>query len=341
MTDALHAADLAAPHWLTALWGVAALALFQAFAIRRRTSLLERLISARLLPVVCVRARALRLACKGAMALAALALAVVALARPRWNALPQEIRRSGRDVVFVVDVSRSMLADDLKPSRLERARIAIADVLDSGVTDRVGIVAFAGVAVTKSPLTIDTAFARMQLDELSPDSVSRGGTLIGDALREAMRAFDEDSGAQKDIVLITDGEDQESFPVEAAAKAGEAGVRIIAVGLGDETQGHPIPVLDAAGRRTNLVHDGKVVLSRLDAETLRKVAAASKGGVYFNVATGAINLDEVYTQLVRRAEQRELEGRAATRLEEQFQLFLVGALALLALEAMIGERSRA
>lgn len=332
--------EFAAPIWLNALWGVVAIGALQLVAIRRRRALLERLVSARLLPTVCVRAGALRLAAKALLALGALALLCVALAQPRWNALPQEVRRSGRDVVFVVDVSRSMLADDLRPNRLERAKIAISDVLRTGVTDRVGLVAFAGVAVTKAPLTVDTAFVRAQLDDLSPESVSRGGTLIGDALREAMRAFDDKSGSQKDIVLITDGEDQESFPVEAAAKAGEAGVRIIAVGLGDETTGRPIPVTDASGRRTNLKHNGEVVLSKLDGETLRKVASASKGGVYFNVATGAINLDEVYTQLVRKAEQRELEGRAATRLEEQFQLFLIGALALLAVEAMIGERSR-
>lgn len=332
--------ELGELRWLHALWAVAAIGAMLLIAAARRRAAAKRLIDAELLPAVAARPSLGRLVAKSLLVAAALACVALALARPRWSAVPQDVRRLGRDVVFVVDVSRSMLADDLKPSRLERAKLAIQDVLESGVGDRVGLVAFAGTAVTKVPLTFDYGFMSMQLDALSPASVPRGGTLIGDAIREALRSFDTESPAHRDIILITDGEDHESFPVEAAGKAGEMGVRIIAVGLGDETIGRPITYTDDRGVRRTVTYQGEPVRSKLDADTLRRVAAASNGGVYFNVATGNINLDEVYTQLVRRAEQTELEGKQGVRLEEQFQIFLAAALALLAIEAMIGERPR-
>ncbi len=159
---------------------------------------------------------------------------VVALARPVGGETTQPFSRSGRDVVFVVDVSRSMLAEDITPNRIERAKQIVRDGLGTLRGDRVAIVAFAGTAVVKCPLTTDTAFARLAVDELAPDSVSRGGSLIGDALRSAVDSlFPEiDDGRVRDIVLITDGEDHGSFPVEAAAALTNQNARLITIGLG-------------------------------------------------------------------------------------------------------------
>ena len=168
---------------------------------------------------------------------------VVALTEPKWNPQPQQIRRKGRDVVILLDTSRSMLAEDIKPNRLERSKIAISDLLEVLAGDRVAIVTFAGNATVKCPLTQDYAFVRMALADISTESTSRGGTLIGDAIRKAAEeVFDKQSRQYKDLILITDGEDHDSFPVEAAKKAAKEGVRIIAIGLGDDATGSRIPI---------------------------------------------------------------------------------------------------
>jgi Ca-activated chloride channel family protein len=329
--------------WLHALWLLPVAAAVYAYAFHRKDAALRALIrEARLRPVMAASASRGRQIVKATLVLAALGLLVVALARPRWNPQPEQLRRMGRDVVFLVDVSRSMLAEDLAPNRLERAKIAIRDALNVLRGDRVALVAFAGSSVVKCPLTLDYGFFRMALEDLSTESVSRGGTLIGDAIRKAIEeVFDDRERQFKDIVLITDGEDHDSFPVRAAEKAGEGGVRLIAIGLGDENEGKRIPVTDASGRRTFLTHEGKEVWSRLDAETLRRAALASRGGKYVNVATGNIELDRIYATLIREAERREVESKSVVRYDEKYQLFLFAALAALLLEAFIGERKAA
>jgi Ca-activated chloride channel family protein len=234
-----------------------------------------------------------------------------------------------------------MLCDDLMPNRLERAKLAIGDCINVLDGDRVGLITFAGTAVVTCPLTMDYGFFRMMLNQVDTSAVSRGGTKIGDAVRRAMDdVFDARERRYKDIVLITDGEDHDSFPVEAAQKAGEKGVRIIAVGLGDENEGRPIPVTDARGNRTFLEYQGQRIFSRLDADTLRQMANATPGGKYLPVATGAINLDAVYVNLIGEAEKREVESQTIKRYEEKYQIFLAGAFLLLCLEAALSERRR-
>jgi Ca-activated chloride channel family protein len=263
---------------------------------------------------------------------------ILGMARPAWNPVPQTVRREGRDVVFLLDVSRSMLADDLKPSRLERAKLAIDDCLEVLEGDRVALAVFAGNTVVRCPLTQDYGFFRMMLAEVNTDTVSRGGTLIGDALRKVAREiFDQQERQYKDIVLITDGEDHESFPLEAAKTVGEAGIRLIAVGLGDEG-GTPIVITDESGRRDVLRYKGEVVRSRLDSDTLRKMVNATPGGRYLPVATGNIELDKVYKNLIATAAKREIESQTLERHEEKFQIFLGLCLFCLALESVLSER---
>ncbi len=279
---------------------------------------------------------------KAALVVAAFVLISVSLARPAWNPKPQTVERRGRDIVFILDVSRSMLAEDLAPNRLERAKIAIKDLVDRLEGDRVALVAFAGTAVLKCPLTLDYGFFEMMLDGLEPASVSRGGTMIGDAIRKALdEAYDDQERKYKDIILITDGEDHDSFPVEAAEEAGQRGVRIIAVGLGNEDQGKRIPVTDERGNKSFLTYQGREVWSRLDAETLRKVVNATPGGRYLNVATGTIDLGTVYGNLIAGEEKREIESLTIKLYEEKFQVFLGFALFLLLAEMFVSERRRA
>jgi Ca-activated chloride channel family protein len=278
---------------------------------------------------------------KAALILASAMFIVFSLTRPAWNEKPETIERKGRDVVFLLDVSRSMLAEDLVPNRLEKAKLAIQDCVDRLQGDRVALVAFAGTAAVKCPLTLDYGFFRLMLDDISTDSISRGGTMIGDAIRKVMTdVFDDQARQYRDIILITDGEDHDSFPVEAAQKAGEKGIRIIAIGLGDESEGKRIPVTNEKGEKTFLKYQGQEIWSKLDADTLRKMVNATPGGRYFNVATSAIDLGEVYIQLIAGAEKKELASETIRRYEEKYQIFLAVGFILLCLEMMIQERKR-
>jgi Ca-activated chloride channel family protein len=181
----------------------------------------------------------------------------------------------------------------------------------------------------------------MMLEHVSTESISRGGTMIGDAIRVVLdQMLDRQEKKYKDIVLITDGEDHDSFPVEAAKEAGEKGVRLFIVGLGDENEGKRIPITDASGHRTFMKYQGREVWSRLDAETLRKMALATPGGRYLNVATGTIDLGEVYMQLIGSAEKKEQDEETIKKYEEKFQIFLGAAFVLLSLEAIISERRK-
>ncbi len=326
--------------YLYLLWLVPLLIIFYLYVFRRKRKILETFASVHLLPQISVSFSPARQKVKAALLILAFIFLAFTLTRPAWNAKPRKIERQGRDIVFLLDVSRSMLAEDLKPDRLERAKIAIRDVLNVLQGDRVALIAFAGTAVVKCPLTLDYNFFRLALNNLSVKSVSRGGTLLGDAIRKAVQVFDNPEKGFKDIILITDGGDQESFPVDAAKEAGEKGIRIIAVGLGNEKEGTRISLTNKSGQRTFLKYHGQEVWSKLNGALLLKIVNASNGGKYFNVATGAINLGNIYRQLIARAAKRNLESRIIKRYEEKFQIFLALALGLLSLEALLGERKR-
>ncbi len=279
---------------------------------------------------------------KAGLLILAFASIVVALTEPKWNPQPQQIRRKGRDVVILLDTSRSMLAEDITPNRLERSKIAISDLLEVLQGDRIAIITFAGNATVKCPLTQDYAFVRMALADISTESTSRGGTMIGDAIRKATdEVFDKQSRLYKDVILITDGEDHDSFPVQAAQKAAEDGVRIIAIGLGDDQTGSRIPITGSDGQKTFLKYEGQEVWSKLDSDTLREVAYATEGGKYLSVSPGTtLDLGRIYGDLVASAEGRELESMTMMKYDEKFQIFVALAMGLLVGEVLISERKK-
>ena len=334
--DGIHLETPEMLHWF---WILPALAGLVVLAAVKRKQAIHALIASGLLDRIRISVSPTRRRWKAVLILAAAGALVFALARPGWNPQPQTIERSGRDVVFLLDVSRSMLAEDLAPNRLERAKLAISDAVSQLEGDRVGLVAFAGAATVKCPLTLDYGFFQMMLDDVTPDSVPVGGTMIGDALRKVMDdVLDEQEKQYKDIVLITDGEDHESFPVQAAEAAGETGIRLIAIGLGDENEGKRIPITDEQGRKVFLTHNGQEVWTRLGADTLRQMVTSTPGGKYFNVATGTIDLGEVYQQVIASAERRDLESKTIERYDEKFQIFLAIALLFLIAEWLISDR---
>ncbi|MCI0499956.1 MAG: VWA domain-containing protein [Planctomycetales bacterium] len=279
---------------------------------------------------------------KAFLLIAAFVIIVTALTQPRWNPQSQKIKQQGRDVCILLDTSRSMLAEDIKPSRLERSKIAIQDLMETLQGDRIAVVTFAGNAAVKCPLTQDYAFVRMVLADLSTESTIRGGTMIGDAIRKATEdVFDRQSREFKDIVLITDGEDHDSFPAQAAEKAAKEGIRIIAIGLGDENQGSRIPITGSQGEQTFLKYQGEEVWSKLDADTLRKVVSATPGGKYLSVEPGTtLDLGQIYEGLIAAGQKRELESATMLKYDEKFQIFLILGLVLIVWEYLTSERKR-
>ncbi len=279
---------------------------------------------------------------KALLLLMAFVSIVIALTEPKWNPKPQQIKRKGRDVVILLDTSRSMLAEDIKPNRLERSKIAIMDLLERLQGDRIGIITFAGNATVKCPLTQDYAFVRLLLADISTESTTRGGTKIGDAIRKATQdVFDNQSRQYKDIILITDGDDHDSLPLHAAEKAAEQGIRIIAIGLGDEDQGARIPLTGSDGRKSFLRHDGQEVWVKLNGDMLREIVHATEGGQYLLVRPGTtLDLGQIYEDLIASAEKRELESMTMTEYDEKFQIFLAFGIILLVCEVFVSERRK-
>jgi Ca-activated chloride channel homolog len=326
---------LADPVWLWSLFAVPLIGLLVAWMLVRQRRRTMAFVGAEHVAALARQMRWQRRIVRSILLVLATGAIAVAAARPQWDPQQETVPRLGRDVVFLVDVSRSMLAQDLAPNRIERSKLWISDLVSSLGSDRVALVAFAGSAVVKCPLTIDHAFFKLSLEELNTDSVARGGTLIGDAIRKVLDdVFDDENADEtrtRDIILITDGEDHESFPVEAAKAAGDAGVRVIAIGIGSADTGSTVPGVE---------YQNRAVVSRLDVNTLTQIAAATPGGAFLNVGTGTIDLEKVYADLVTSAEKHRVGVTAKTVYREGFQVLLALAALCLAMEVFVHDRSR-
>ena len=202
-----------------------------------------------------------------------IALIVIAVARPQYGYIWQEVKSKGIDVVFAIDTSKSMLAQDMRPNRLERAKLAVLDFIDKMGTDRIGLVAFSGSAFLQCPLTLDYNAFRQSLEILTPGIIPIGGTDIASAITVAENAFNKENNF-KILILITDGEDLESNGIDTAAKASKRGVRVFTLGVGSK-EGEIIPITNKQGQQ-DFVRDenGNVVRTRLDEDTLRKISEA-------------------------------------------------------------------
>ena len=282
------------PAWVHLVWLAVAFAAMLAWLELRGRKRLGRFVS----PVMQARlahgASTPRRIARLGLILATLLLGIVALMRPQTPGGTEAVARgAGADIMVALDVSRSMLAEDAAPSRLARAKADVRELLDRVTGHRVGLVAFAGRAVVMCPLTTDYGYFHLVLNEVDTRSVARGGTRLGDAIRKAVAAFGPSRGASRLLLLITDGEDHDSFPLDAAGEAVKAGIRIATIGFGSEA-GSEITLTDPDTRaKTVLVdRDGTVVRSRLDGELLREIALRTEG-VYVPAGTSAIDLDSI------------------------------------------------
>lgn len=330
----------AALSYLYLIWLLPVLLILYIYAFARKrqdlTQFIDPALAARLVPSVSRVRQWLKALCL----IGAVGCLVLALTQPQWGKRWQDIPRRGRDLMILLDVSRSMLAQDVAPNRLERAKIDIKDLVQRLYQEgghRLGLVAFAGRASLQCPLTLDYAFFLQKLNEVGPDTVGRGGTLIGDAIRQALHGFGSLAHNYKDIILITDGEDHESFPLEAAKAAAAQQVSIYAIGIGDPHTGTRIPVHNAQGQETYVQYQGQDVRSRLQERLLLEMTQLT-GGAYVPAGTRAMELDRIYSEKIAPKARRDLDVASRERYIHRYQWFVLAALLLLSAEMLMRER---
>lgn len=270
---------------------------------------------------------------------ACMTLLCLALMDIRWGKTWREVPQKGIEVMFVLDVSRSMLAEDVTPNRLGRAKQQIRDMIDEMAGDRVGLVVFAGETRQSVPLTSHYEDFKQVLDEVGPQTVRVGGSRLGDALHAAANGFISKTNDHKTIVVFTDGEDQESKPDEVAKELfAQHAIRIFTVGLGDMSQGARIP--ETEDRRGGFVqYEGQQVWSKMNGQILSQIATDTNGA-YIPAGTRNVNMAEIYHGYVANVEQTEFETAKINAYIARYQWFAAPALALLLLEIWISTRGR-
>lgn len=321
-------------------WLVIALAGFFFWADARRKKALETFADKNLLAGLIASFDIRRHRLKQALIIASLSLAVFSLMRPQWGFRWQEIKRRGLDIFVAVDVSNSMLAEDIKPSRLERTKLALADFVKRLKGDRIGLIAFSGSAFVQCPLTVDYNGFLLSVESLNSDTIPRGGTSISSAIRQAMESYEGGLKKYKALIIITDGEDHEGNSAEAAESAQKEGIKIFCIGIGTN-EGELIPVADESGNKVFLKDkSGAVVKSRLDEAALQKIALAT-GGSYVRASAREFGLDLIYKEKLSEMEKRELESKMSKQHEERFQIPLLAAFLLLTIEFLLSDRKKA
>lgn len=261
---------------------------------------------------------------------------ILALCNLQTGSKLKEVKREGADIIVCLDVSNSMLAQDLSPNRLTRAKYALEKMIDMLEGDRLGLVIFAGEAYVQLPITTDYSAAKMFLEAIGPGMVPVQGTNLADAIRKASESFSTDDGKNRAIILITDGEDHEAEAIEAAADAGKKGIMINTIGIGSQN-GVPIPLVENGtikGYRKD--RQGQTVVTRLNSEILKAIAGKANG-VYVQASQADLGLGAVLDK-VEQLDKAQLESKMYTDYEDQFQWFLGLALILFFIEFLISER---
>lgn len=323
-----------------AFWYLLALPAFAGlyvWSFRARRVALERFGAPALMQKLTSATSRPRQVLKAILMLAFFVLVCLALVEPRFGSRTNTVHRRGVDVLIALDTSLSMLAEDIRPNRLLRARYEIESFIDRLEGDRVGLVAFAGQSFVLCPLTLDYGAAKLFLDSVDTGLIPSRGTAIAGAIQTATRAFGGEDRKHKALILITDGEDHAGNPTEAAEVAAEAGVRIFCVGIGTR-EGELIPIR-SDGRVDFLKDDqGHVVKTRLDEPTLQQIAQLTDGG-YVRSQSGGVGLEEVYAQ-ISAMEKKDLGTRTLSQYRHRYQWPLALALICLIAESFLSDRRR-
>ena len=255
----------------------------------------------------------------------------IGLSRPQIGAKLKEHETKGAEIMIVLDVSNSMLAEDYSPNRLERAKLAISRLVDKLHDDRIGLIVFAGNSFVQLPITTDYVSAKMFMNSISTESVPVQGTAIGEAINTALRSFSAQSEKSRAVIVITDGENHEDDPVAAAKQAAEMGVRVFTIGVGSP-EGKPIP-MDGELMKDR---DGNIVVTRLDERVLQEVAAAGNG-LYVRAGNSEFGLNPIIDDIMKMDDEK-YNSIVFEEYDEQFMYFLAIALVFFVIEMLVGDR---
>ncbi|MGI9087565.1 MAG: VWA domain-containing protein [Chthoniobacterales bacterium] len=329
-----------ANEWLWGLLALPVLALLFLQAEKRSTQRLRQFVAPRLLDQLGGTVSRFRRGLRFALLLLAVALALVSLAKPRWGYTFENVKRKGLDLIIAVDTSRSMLANDVAPNRLQRVKLAAQDLLNELQGDRIGLIAFAGRAFVQAPLTIDYDAAAEALNNLDTKIIPEGGTNISEAITLAVNTFGKSAVGNRALIIFTDGEDLAGDSVKLAKNAADAGVRIFTVGVGTP-EGSLIPLTSQNGG-TAFVKDsaGQVVKSRLDEKRLREIAE-STGGRFLPLGNGPASMHQLYTEGLSKLQAGDIDARTSRRPIERYQWPLAAGLLALMASFLISERKTA
>lgn len=266
----------------------------------------------------------------------AIAALVIALVNPKVGTKLETVKRSGVDIVFAVDVSKSMLAEDVAPNRLEKSKQLVTQIINNLASDRVGIIAYAGKAFPQLPITTDYAAAKMFLQNMNTDMLSSQGTAINEAINLANTYFDNEAQTNKILIIISDGEDHSDVAISVAEEAAQKGIRIFTIGVGD-AKGGPIPI-KRHGEVISYKKDnqGETVITRLDEATLKSIAAKANG-VYVNGRT-TNEVVETIRDILNKMDKTEFEAKEFADFKDQFQWFVGLAILLLFIDIFLLER---
>jgi Ca-activated chloride channel family protein len=333
------AVTFAHPHllWLLLVFPPALIA-FLWWSWRKRQELAKQFIQARLLPGLISGVSPAREKIRLAGVVLALVCLILALARPQWGFTWEEVKQRGLDIIVAIDTSKSMLAEDIAPNRLARAKLAALDLMQQAKSDRLGLVAFAGGAFLQCPLTIDDNAFRQSVEALDVNIIPSGGTALAEAINVAREAFKEGDN-HKVLVIFSDGEDNDEGALDAAQIAAQEGLRIFTVGVGT-AEGELLRIKDAKGR-TDYIRDaeGNVVKSRLNEPLLQQLAFATEGRMYLRLA-GAKTIDALYEQGLAPLPKAEGQEKLVRRYHERYHWPLAAAILLLLAEMLLPEQKR-
>jgi Ca-activated chloride channel family protein len=325
------------PHFLYLLWGTPVFILLYIYAFRQKRKAYQRFSSHQFFQRLTESVHFGRQKAKAILMTLSYTFLVLALSRPQIGTTLEIMKRSGLDIMIGLDISASMLAEDIKPNRLLKAKHAISSFIDQLEGDRVGLIAFAGDSFVQCPLTIDYAAAKLLLDALNVDTISQSGTEINQAIKIAASSFNQEEDKYKVLLFFTDGEDHGKRAIEAAKAAASQGIRIYCVGVGLPNQGTPIPLRQSNGELRGYKHDrnGKPIVTKLEDALLREIAQLTNGN-YYQATPGEAEIDRLLAEFAA-IEKRKIEERQFTQYEDRFQYFLAFALLFLVWEFLLPE----
>lgn len=326
-------------YYVFGFWIVIGLGAFFIWAFKAKQKTLTAFAEAKLLPELTRDVSVKNQIVKSILFIGAAVFTILALMRPQWGFEFQEVKRTGLDILIAVDTSRSMLASDVKPNRLQRSKLAVKDLIKKLKGDRVGLIAFAGTAYLQCPLTVDYDAFLLALSDLDVTTIPRGGTSISGAIETALKSYEGGLNKYKVLIIITDGEDHEGDALKAAETAKREGLKIFCIGIGT-SEGELIQVAGETGQKTFLKDkDGAIVKSRLNESLLQKIALTTDAS-YIRSMGAEFGLEAIYEKKLANLQKRDIKTQADKLYHERFQIPLAVALLLLIIEPLVSDRRK-